>query len=78
MATVRIPSEPLPLSPAVFVRFALSILGAAFVLAAFMVWLVPTAQGLPQVSLIKMGLSSGTLIAGLCCLVLAREAGMRG
>ena len=58
-------------------RGVLGLAGAALCVSAFGLWLVPGAAGMPELSLIKLGLSVYMLIGGLCCLVTAR-AGRAG
>lgn len=60
--------------PRFFAQFLLIVFGAALVVSSFAVWLVPTAEGLPEVTLLKIGVTTATLIGGLCCIVLAKEA----
>ncbi|MDJ0821509.1 MAG: hypothetical protein QNJ09_06815 [Paracoccaceae bacterium] len=55
-------------------RLALMLLGAALCASAFGLWLVPAASAVPELSLMKLGLSLFMLISGLCCLVLAKGA----
>ena len=58
---------------AIFRSLVLGFLGMSLCISAFGLWLVPGGQGLPEVSLIKMGLSAALLIAGLCSLVMIRR-----
>lgn len=78
MATIEIDKDMTAALPRFIAQLVLIIFGAALVVAAFLVWLVPTASGLPEVSLIKVGLSASTLIAGLCCIVCTKEGKARG
>ncbi|WGW02471.1 hypothetical protein [Tropicibacter oceani] len=57
----------------IFRSLVLGFLGISLCISAFGLWLVPGGQGLPEVSLIKMGLSAALLIAGLCCMVMIRR-----
>lgn len=67
-----------PRSPAagealgVVLRAVLLIVGSGLTLSAFGLWLMPGASHLPQVALIKLGLSLFFLIGGLCCITGAR------
>jgi hypothetical protein len=56
-------------------RFALMLVGASMVLAAFGLWLVPTTQADPGMMLMKLGVSLFLLLAGLCLLVIGRDMG---
>ena len=58
----------------VVMRLALMLLGASLCASAFGLWLVPAASAVPELSLMKLGLSLFMLISGLCCLVLAKGA----
>ncbi|MCR8550185.1 hypothetical protein M4578_20385 [Salipiger sp. P9] len=53
---------------ALTLRLGLLVVGAAMALSAFGLWLVPGASHLPELTLIKLGLSLFLLIGGLCCL----------
>ncbi len=53
-------------------RFILSLLGSALMFSSFALWLVPGSSGLPELSLIKLGLSVFMLIGGLCCIASTR------
>jgi hypothetical protein len=38
-----------------------------------MLWAVPGSENMPELSLMKLGISVFMLIAGLCCIVSARR-----
>ena len=78
MANIEIGKDMTAALPRLIAQLVLIVFGAALVVSAFLVWLMSTAQGLPEVSLIKVGLSASTLIAGLCCIVCAKEGKARG
>lgn len=54
-------------------RLALSIIGCALGLSAFGLWLMPGTGGLPELSLMKLGLSLFMLLLGVCFLVMAEK-----
>lgn len=54
-------------------RFGLALIGVSLVVSAFGLWLVPGRGGMPELSLIKLGLSLVHLIAGLCSLALSQQ-----
>lgn len=60
--------------PNALARLMLSVTGTALGCSAFGIWLVPAGGGLPDLSLVKLGLSLGFLLGGLCCVVIARDA----
>ncbi len=56
----------------IVMRLAMCLVGASMCASAFGLWLVPVASAMPELSLMKLGLSLFMLISGLCCLVLAK------
>ncbi len=54
--------------PSAISRFVLAMLGAALMSSSFALWLVPGTSGIPELSLIKLGLSVFMLIGGLGCI----------
>lgn len=77
MASIEIHNEPSGIVPRLVSQMLLIVFGAALVVSAFGVWLMPTAGGLPEVTLLKIGISAGTMLGGLCCIVFAQEARRR-
>lgn len=73
MASIEISNDPSALGPRLVAQLVLIISGAALVVSAFGVWLLPTAHGLPEVSLLKIAVSAFTMLGGLCCIVCAKE-----
>ncbi|APZ54528.1 hypothetical protein [Salipiger abyssi] len=66
----RTPAAGLALG--LFLRAVLLVVGSGLTMAAFGLWLMPGASQLPELALIKLGLSLFFLIGGLCCITGAR------
>ena len=53
-------------------RIAFGIVGWSLLFSAFGLWAMPGSDNVPELSLIKLGLSVFMLIGGLCCIVSTR------
>ncbi|MFZ5964683.1 hypothetical protein ACOXXX_17205 [Thalassococcus sp. BH17M4-6] len=54
------------------IRMGFGVAGWSLMFSAFGLWAVPGSENVPELSLIKLGLSVFMLIGGLCCIVSAR------
>ncbi|CUH80104.1 hypothetical protein [Tropicibacter naphthalenivorans] len=75
--TVQMATRPTaaPITPmfGLLMRGVLTVAGAALVMAAFGLWLVPGEPDAPALSLIRLGVSLFMLISGMCSLVISRS-----
>ncbi|WP_417722358.1 hypothetical protein [Salipiger sp.] len=63
-----------PADMGTLLRAALAVAGTGMSLAAFALWVMPGTSNLPELTLIKLGLSLFLLIGGLSCLTGSRRA----
>ena len=58
--------------PALLTRLVLGITGWSLLFSAFGLWAVPGSANVPELSLMKLGVSIFMLIGGMCCIVRTR------
>ncbi|KMK67014.1 hypothetical protein [Puniceibacterium sp. IMCC21224] len=59
-------------APGTVGRFFYAVAGSALLFSALGLWMVPSGAALPELTLMKLGLSVLMLVGGLCCLVSTR------
>lgn len=65
--------DPRELGPGLLRRLLLGIAGWGLLFSAFGLWAVPGSDNVPELSLMKLGLSVFMLLTGLCCIVSTRR-----
>ncbi|MFD1341793.1 hypothetical protein [Litorisediminicola beolgyonensis] len=73
MSNALVPSIETPdTGVALLPRLLLGLVGAALVFSGFGVWLFPAAEDLPELTLMKLGVSVFMVTGGACCLAIAQ------